>query len=580
MRRIIFLLFLFSASAVFAQTKWYNPETEKALVHGQIVPAEKRSNYYYRFPDAYRKNVRDVIWSLSKNNAGESIRFYTNSKKITVRYSVEDSHAYNHMPATGKSGVDMYAYDENGKQKWCAANYSFGDTVVYNYEKLYYDKPIHSLGYEYTLYLPPYNSVKWLEIGVDDASAFKFIPATLEKPIIAYGTSITQGACASRPGMIWTNIVARELSSPLINLGFSGSAHIEKEVIDIIKSVPAKLIIFDCMPNMMDFPDQIKPRLVEAVKAIRKVQPETPIIFTDHLGYPHSRMVEGWGDKVTKSIAAQRDAYQTLLAAGVRKLEYLSYDDIAMPEDATVEGVHPSDYGMRVYADAYTKKIRQILAMPEGEYSTQKPVTQRREPQVYEWREHHEAVMAQAIKSSTVNLVVLGNSIMQQWGGTGAYFPIKRDSAGWAQKVAPLGAVNMGAGWDRVENILWRIYHGALDGYTAKKVVLTIGVNNLGINNDTEIAEGIRTVIQAIKQRQPAAEIKVNGIFPARSQENRIKDINELISKVAAEEKVRYDNPGELLLMTNGKVDPALCLNDGLHLNANGYKRIVDRFVK
>lgn len=571
-------MFLWSVTT-FAQTTWYNPETSGAKVHGQLLQNEKRTNFYQRLPDIRQKEVTQAVWSLSQNNAGESIHFYTNSKRIVVRYGLSEGYSMSHMPATGKSGVDLYAYDENGVEKWCAGRNNFGDTTYYNFDEIYYKNPMHKLGYEYQLWLPTYNSVTWMEIGVDEGSFFEFIEPSTERPIIAYGTSITQGACASRPGMIWTNILSRELSTPIMNLGFSGNGLLEKGILDIIKITPAKLIIIDCMPNLMERPKaELTALIVNAVKEIRKGQPTTPILFTDHLGYPHSTIVKGWHEKVANAVDAQRAAYESLLASGVLGLHYLSYSEIAMPQDATVEAIHPTDWGMKVYSDAYYKKICPILSVESGEYSTEKPVTQRREPQVYEWKQQHQNIL----KSNAVSApktVIIGNSIMQQWGGIDG-FRIKRDSIGWAKKIAPTGAVNMGAGWDRVENILWRIYHGALDGYDAKRVILTIGVNNLGINTDEEILSGIKRVVYAIKLRQPKAEIKLNGIFPARSQEERIKTINLGIEKIAGECGVKFSNPGELLLMTNGKVDPTLLLNDGLHLNQNGYKRIVDEFIK
>ena len=83
----------------------------------------------------------------------------------------------------------------------------------------------------------------------------------------------------------------------------------------------------------------------------------------------------------------------------------------------------------------------------------------------------------------------------------------------------PAGFQNLGCGWDRIENVLWRIYHGELDGYKAGKVVLMIGTNNCGLNNDKEIVEGLRFLLSAIRQRQPEASVKVIGILPRRNQE-------------------------------------------------------------
>lgn len=563
-----------------AQIKWLDPQKEGAKVHGRALATEHRSNYYQRLPDRVKKEVRPAVWNLSLNAAGQTIQFYTNSPRIVVRYTLAEGLAMPHMPSTGKSGVDLYAYDEHGAEKWCAAKYSFADTVTFRYEKLIYQNRMHNLGYEYRLSLPPYNTVKWLEIGVDSTSFFRFIEPSIELPIIAYGTSITQGACASRPAMIWTDIVAREMRSPMINLGFSGNGKLEKGILDVIKATPARAILLDCMPNLSELPvDSIRRLVLNAVREIRTRQAHVPILIVDHLGYPHSLMIDGWQRRVDNSIQAQKTAYEELLAAGDKNIHYLSHKEIGMPQDATVEAIHPSDYGMKVYGDAYVKKLREILHQPVGALQSQIPVSQRREPDNYEWREHHESLLGQ-VRAKAPDVVILGNSITHFWGGVEGYNPAQqlgRDS--WDAKIAPLNAINMGFGYDRVENVLFRVYHGALDGYQAKKIILTIGVNNILMGRDTDVAEGVRMLIAAIKVRQPQAEIVLNGIYPARKIEERVVRVNRQLATVAKESGVRFNNFGRLFLGRDGKINEAL-FRDGLHPNADGYRLIVDSFIR
>lgn len=577
MKKLLFLPLLLFSVSLAAQTVWHNPVTDRARLHGQALPDEPRSNYFQRLPDAVETQVRPVVWQLSCNAAGETLQFYTNSPRIKVRYTVSEKHAFPHMPATGKSGVDLYAYDADGDALWCAARYAFKDTITYTYAPIISHKK-HARGYEYVLHLPPYNTVKWLEIGVDSAALFSYIAPSSEKPIIVYGTSITQGACASRPGMIWTSIVARSLRAPLLNLGFSGNGKLEKGILDVIKATPAKAVVLDCMPNLMSYPADTITRLVEnAVREIRSTQPLVPIILTDHLGYPHARMIEGWQQKVDGSIRGQRAAYDHLLKAGVRDLYYLGCDQIAMPQDATVEAIHPSDYGMRVYADAYLKLLREILHEEVGALQTQIPVTQRREPGTYEWRERHQELLRQA-REQQPDLVLLGNSITHYWSGTGD-FRSQRGKASWEQKVAPLNALNMGMGYDRIENLLWRVYHGALEGYQPKKIIVTIGINNIFDGSGDQIPDGIATLIDAIRERQPRAELVINAIFPARNEEATIAAINRRIAHIAKSKNVRFNDFGKLLLGKDGKINRELC-PDGVHPNAKGYETIVDAFLR
>ena len=576
MKKILVLLFILSSAFCNAQTRWYNPETDGAKLHGQAMQESARSNYYHRLPDEVEANVRAAVWNLSRNTAGVSLKFQTDSKNIIVKYVVTESHSMQHMPATGKTGLDLYATNKNGIREWCGARFGFGDTITYSYSPLYYN----GSDFEYELDLPPYNTVKYLKVGVDKSARFKFINPSEELPIITYGTSITQGACASRPGMIWTSIVRRELEIPLINLGFSGNGLLESGILDVIKVTPARLIVLDCLPNMYRYDN---PKIIEltvnAVKEIREAQPNVPIILTDHLGYPHSTMLIGLANKAELSNEANLKAYNELISMGYSNLYHLTYDDIAMPDDGLVEGIHPSDYGMRAYADAYTSLIRDVLNMSKGELSTQKAVTQQRDS--YNWRDYHADILSN-IKNFSPKTVVLGNSIMHRWGGANhPTYPCMAGKASWDKETLGKGVVNMGAGWDKIENILWRVQHGTLDGYKADRVIVAIGVNNFN-SGDTPhaIAEGIRTLIKAIQLRQPEAEVKVCGIFPMRSAEKKIASINKLIKRVVKEEGAIYANPGKLLLTNKNSVNMSLYLSDGLHLNANGYSCIAENFFK
>jgi hypothetical protein len=137
------------------------------------------------------------------------------------------------------SGVDLYAIDSEGEWHSCAGKFSFKDTITYSFEKLKRNDNYHKLGREYRLFLPLYNTVRDLEIGVPDSCIFKPLPKMREKPIVVYGTSIAQGACASRPAMGWTNIISRHFDRPVINLAFSGNGQLEKELIDFINEIDA-----------------------------------------------------------------------------------------------------------------------------------------------------------------------------------------------------------------------------------------------------------------------------------------------------------------------------------------------------
>lgn len=347
-----------------AQTLWYNPEESFAdLMLGQAFEGQERESVYHRFPKKAKDVVRSGVWNLSKSNAGESLEFTTDSKNITVRYTISGAQAMPHMPATGVSGVDLYTKDRDGSEVWLAAKYSFRDTVTFRYRSIDIVNGCDDGKQCYKLFLPLYNEVTWMEIGVDEGAQFAFEPAPSERPIVAYGTSIAQGACASRPGMAWTNILQRMLGREVVNLGFSGSALLENEVIDMLAEIDAEVYIIDAMPNVCLLePEQIRDTVLNAVRRLRARKPETPLLLVDHLGYPHSKTdpeARGLQDKV---LEMQKAAYSRLCEEGICNLYYLSYDELDFPQDGTVDGTHPSDYGMLAYAYAYRKKLMEIFS--------------------------------------------------------------------------------------------------------------------------------------------------------------------------------------------------------------------------
>lgn len=248
MKRIYLLLLCLSFLSASAEWKWFNPQQAGFPVIQNQGWAPELEHSYARLPDRAEQMVRKEVWNLSRNSAGLAIHFYSNAPQIKIRYTVSGSLSMPHMPATGVSGLDLYAVNGEGKWNFCFGNYSFGDTIQYNYTPIGKDN-YHDRGFEYRLYLPLYNSVTWMEIGIPEETRFEFIPQSSEKPIVLYGTSIAQGACASRPAMAWSTIVQRSLGYPLINLGFSGNGQLEKEVLQLISETDARLYILDCLPT-------------------------------------------------------------------------------------------------------------------------------------------------------------------------------------------------------------------------------------------------------------------------------------------------------------------------------------------
>ncbi|MET6997616.1 SGNH/GDSL hydrolase family protein [Chitinophaga defluvii] len=540
--------------------KWWNPvESSFPVIQGQAWPKEV-AQFYDRLPARAQEKVSPSVWYQSQESTGLMIRFYSRSPEIRVRYTVSRELSKAHMPDTGMSGLDLYAMNRSGQWEWSSGKCNFGDTIEYQYSSLK-----HDFFREYHLYLPHHNQVKWLEIGVPENAQLTPLPVSQDKPIVVYGTSITQGLAAPRSGLTWTAILERRLQTPVINLGFAGSGRLDESVMNLMGELDAKIYVLDYFPNLLGQEEAIKTSLIAAVKILRQKRPGVPVLIVAH-AVSLNRARQG---QYLKTNEAFQEAFEQLKASGVKNIFYLSADSIGIKEEnLAIDGVHPKVSGMELYGAAYEKVIRRILREPAGKYTTTQPCRQFRD-RSYNWNERHENLL-RANKENPPEIILLGNSIVQHWGGK-LDKTIHRGENSWEKYFVPLGVHNFGFGGDCIENILWRVYHGELEGYHAKQVVIMAGTNNIGINSDEEIIAGLKLLLQGVKERQPSARLLMVGILPRRGKEERVADLDKQINELCVNENIPYINPGKLLLDTSGKIQESL-FADGLHPGAEGYQ--------
>ena len=360
MKRILGLLLLVLASNIaYAQKTWYDPQqAEYDVMQNQAFVNQIKG--YSRLPESAKGVVRDAVWNLSRHSAGVAIFFRTDSPDIEIKYTtISRSYAMPHMPSTGVSGVDLYRVDNHGEWCYLAGGYSFGDQVSYKYNDL--PKASADQEFEYRLYLPLYNGVKSLQIGVNEGCEFEFVPTSTKKPIVLYGTSIAQGGCCSRPAMAWGTVVHRELDYPLVNLGFSGNGHMEPEVLDYIAQIDAALYILDCLPNVANRTlDDLYQLLISAVKQIRQ-KSQAPILLVDHVGFSDEKTDRVNREKVKTANAANLKVYEALRKQGDKRVYYLSQKELGLEMNSTVDGIHLTDWGMVQQGEAVADKVRKIL---------------------------------------------------------------------------------------------------------------------------------------------------------------------------------------------------------------------------
>lgn len=567
----IVLFVMCTQTVVHAQEiQWTQIDTiSESVIGGQLLP-ESKGNRFQRLPNDMQSKVRPVVWNLSKQSAGEYIEFYSNSPKILVNYEVTEELNMYHFATTGVSGVDLYMKGKNGEWFWAPAQMEIGKSIQSTFANLDIEK-----GQRFRLYLPLYNHVTSMKIGVDADKYFRIIPQHLNHPIVIYGTSIAQGACASRAGLAWTNMLGRRLDRAIVNLGFSGNGRLEKPLIDFILKTPVSLIVLDCLPNLSGTnytQHQVYDSIVNVVQTIR-AKTNTPILFVQHSG--GNDKVYNLNQKRNREYAQVQQPLDSALKffqqEGMKAIHLLKAIDFQFDNESTVDGIHPNDIGMQQMANAYEKSIRAILNLFKGELSTTQPVQQFREYPGYDWLKRHHEVMA-FNKKSQPKLVILGNSILHFWAGN-PKAPYVRGAASWEKYIAPFEPVNMGFGWDRIENMLWRVENGELDDFNAEKIMIMAGTNNLSVNDtDENILLGLQTLIHQIQIRQPNAQIYLSGIFPRRAYEERIQMLNQKIKLLATMPKIHYFDTSALWLLKSDKINEKL-FSDGLHPNEEGYEK-------
>ena len=214
---------------------------------------------------------------------------------------------------------------------------------------------------EYAAWLPLYNGVEFLHIGVPQGSRFQGQPPRT-RPIVFYGTSITHGACASRPGMVHTAILGRRFDRPVVNLGFSGNGRMHAEVGDYLADVDAAVYVIDCLPNMNAA--MVAERCVPLVRQLRARRPETPIILVEDRRNTNSWILPARDAHHTANHAALQKAFAQLQADGVERLFYIPGDALYGSDgDGATDGSHASDLGFYRQADVFEPVLREALSL-------------------------------------------------------------------------------------------------------------------------------------------------------------------------------------------------------------------------
>jgi hypothetical protein len=347
---ILLAIFAFCCEAQ-ENIKWIDAKT--LTIEGKGW--NETDNYFDRLPSKAKTELSNLFPWASRCSAGMAIRFSTNSSTIKAKWTlIEPPYVMTHQAATGSSGLDLYV--KTPDNTWTFASVGRPEDKITNEVSLFDNDSKKQR--TYLLYLPLYNGVNSLELGIDNDSELHIVKAENNKKILFYGTSITQGGCASRTGIAYPAIIGRKLDCETINLGFSGSAHMEPYLCDLLAELNPDLYVIDALPNMTN--DPVTERTINLVKTIRKSRPKTPIILVECI-YRTTGKANGTRreDKINNEFKA---VYKQLIKEKIGGLYYIKGDELLGNDgEATVDGTHPTDLGFMRMAEIIGKAVKEAL---------------------------------------------------------------------------------------------------------------------------------------------------------------------------------------------------------------------------
>lgn len=315
---------------------------------------------YRRMPVNTSGTLPKAVDNLANCTAGGQIRFQTDSKRIGLKVQLLDRANMYHMPATGQCGFDLYL-GEPGKQTFHSVT-RFDHTKDY-YECLLFGNKTSEMR-NFTINFPLYQGVKEVSVGLEEIANIQTPPPyAISKPVVVYGTSITQGGCASRPGMAYTNILSRKLNTEFINLGFSGSGKGEPEVAEIIANIPTPaLFLLDYEANAGTLKDY-SATLPEFIRILRAKHQSVPIVLVSKIRYAGEIADKDMRQRRESKLAFQQKLVSDLKDKGDRNIHFCNGESLLGDDfdECSVDGAHQTDLGFSRMANALKSVIEKIL---------------------------------------------------------------------------------------------------------------------------------------------------------------------------------------------------------------------------
>ena len=313
----------------------------------------KRGEALHRLPSEFTTaEVSDFMLVMAKCTSGGAIRFQSDSPYIAVRAEYGRFSDMSHMPRSGSAGFDLFAREVGGEEELVGTVFPGPECNEKPVETYFEYLPQDRLR-TYTLYLPLYSSLTKLELGFKPGTRIlPPPPQKMQKPIVFYGSSITQGACASRPANNYTTMICRTLDCPQINLGFSGVANGEIAIAKAVGKLDIAAFVFDYDYNAPD-ENFLKRTHEPFFRALREAKPELPIIILSRCTRPSPSRRE-----------IIRKTYDNAIANGDKKVWFIDGAELFGEPGQNfcrVDAYHPNDIGFYMMFQRIMPVLREAL---------------------------------------------------------------------------------------------------------------------------------------------------------------------------------------------------------------------------
>ena len=345
--------------------RWLDARSPEFRLYGTRVPHPAGSVEPYRRLSAdVAAAVSESVAMLALNTAGLRLRFRTDSPYVAIHAEWDTQCCFPHMTVCGVCGFDLYRVNK-GNDDLSPSRQEYAGTFIPPFSSPHgFESVLATPGgmQDLVLNFPLYNDVRRLYIGVSETARFE-LPAAYRNglPVVFYGSSITQGGCASRPGCAYQNMLSRALDADYINWGFSGSARGEAAMVRHIAETPMSVFVCDYDHNAPDAA-HLAATHYPLYQAVRAADPELPIVL---LSKPDVRSIHAAVyEQNQERRAIVRDTYRRALEAGDNHVYYVDGYSLFASDDiqaATVDGCHPNDLGFRYFCDALAPLLSSLL---------------------------------------------------------------------------------------------------------------------------------------------------------------------------------------------------------------------------